>query len=1097
MTGLFAVVAAAEIPEYLESQFDIPDGFHVYRVATEDLTGGSYDITFDGQGRLLVGDGKNVRRLYDDDGDEVYDRFEIIASGLGGRGPQGLLVYGDRMYAVGGDGVQLFEGYEGGGKLVHKGRIGEPFHTGGDHSAHTVLRGHDGHLFFVTGDGGGVEDKLHITESTSPALFERSASVFRFSPDGSQWECVSTGGRNPPNLGMNYLGDLFSWDSDMEWHVNLPFYRPLRLNHWVRGGDQGWQGVGAYPEYYMDTLGPVLKTGRGSPTWGTFYEGAQFPDKYRNSYLVCDYLWKSASSGRYNIVGRLVSFHLERQGAGWEAEMQVFARPVKGAADQAGKPINFGLVDVDVAPDGSIFLSDHNQGIWRIFYDPNHSDSEAPPTINPEWQPSGNSTRELMNQLLSLDQPGAEWSRLREKSIREKMGSESDRLLGRIAMGSRSSHESRLRAIRLLAPNFKKLDDGFVTSLSRDDNPEIRAQGAWLLGLKSESSSMGNLVLLLSDEDALVRRRAAEGLTRYTNPQAAQALVDALNDPDRMVRYVAMNALSHLEAETFLDAEIEVESVQARMRILMATHLRRENPSNELLFSTLSGLISESALSSENHLDLLRILGVHRENIQSDEGLNQTVSQFIVQGFPDDNKSIRWEQIRLIGQFQIGEGFALLMDQLPSEPDPVTQFHLAEALSRLEDGWTDESAERLRVWFVNHQTGWFADFHGKGRQFPDFWGTVLNDYLGKHLDRVLAQLSEIDFNSQFGGILFDWLDYSAETGSRLIVEYRNRKDARTKRKLLTVLQDIGNPDTAAFLRGILEKSTDEEIRNIALRSLARMPVEESTRLLLAEGIRNPDLETAVVCARALSSYGVVIDRELADLLFTKQAQRPDATKPISFALRSLVKIKHPNYLSKSRNWNRDDIERAMTYWNQWFLDEYGIAFVGSGGSQMRQKSDDDLLAFFLEDRIAGGDFEEGRDVYHKVRCAECHGGEETIGMNARLFGPELTGVTRRLNRTELAEAIITPSKKIEDRFKGQEVILKNGLSYTGFVTAENEKELTFSTQERIVRILKAEIESQSAQSISIMPEGLLNSLSWNEIRDLLAFLGGLHPEGEE
>ncbi len=221
-------------PTNLTDQFDLPRGFHIYRAAGADLSGGSYDLCFDGEGRLLVGDGTAVRRLIDRDNDGVYDGYEVITTDLGPRGPQGLLVWGDRLYAVGGDGLQLFEGYRS-GTLIHRGRLGEKFNTGGDHDLHTVLRGHDGYLYLMAGNGAGIEGRRHITEATSPCLFEREASVFRVSTDGQKWEGIARGGRNPPNLGMNYLGELFSWDSDMEWHVGLPWYRPTRLNHWLIG----------------------------------------------------------------------------------------------------------------------------------------------------------------------------------------------------------------------------------------------------------------------------------------------------------------------------------------------------------------------------------------------------------------------------------------------------------------------------------------------------------------------------------------------------------------------------------------------------------------------------------------------------------------------------------------------------------------------------------------------------------------------------------------------------------------------------------------------------------------------------------------------
>src|SRR6185503_3433190 len=91
LLALFFARRAAHAAD-LTAAFELPPGFHIHKVAGAELSGGSYDITFDGQGRLLVGDKTAVRRLRDQDGDGVFDGYDIIATGLGPRGPQGLLV---------------------------------------------------------------------------------------------------------------------------------------------------------------------------------------------------------------------------------------------------------------------------------------------------------------------------------------------------------------------------------------------------------------------------------------------------------------------------------------------------------------------------------------------------------------------------------------------------------------------------------------------------------------------------------------------------------------------------------------------------------------------------------------------------------------------------------------------------------------------------------------------------------------------------------------------------------------------------------------------------------------------------------------------
>src|SRR2546429_9551974 len=169
MIWAFALLAAAQTNNQdLADRFELPPGFHIYRAAGPELSGGSYALTFDGEGRLLVGDGNAVRRLIDKDGDGAFDSFEVIATGLGWRGPQGLLVYDDRLYAVGGDGIQVFEGYRSGGALVHKGRIGNKIKHGGDHDAHTIFRGHDGCLYFMAGHRAGPQQRQPNPAETSP-----------------------------------------------------------------------------------------------------------------------------------------------------------------------------------------------------------------------------------------------------------------------------------------------------------------------------------------------------------------------------------------------------------------------------------------------------------------------------------------------------------------------------------------------------------------------------------------------------------------------------------------------------------------------------------------------------------------------------------------------------------------------------------------------------------------------------------------------------------------------------------------------------------------------------------------------------------------
>jgi putative heme-binding domain-containing protein len=841
--------------DFLDDQFELPAGFHIQRVATQEQSGASYDLCFDPQGRLLVGDGNAVRRLKDNDNDGVFDGFEVIATGLGPRGPQGLLVWGDRLYAVGGDGLQMFEGYDSGGPLVHRGRLGAKLSTGGDHDAHTILRGPDDHIYLMAGNGSGIRDRLHITESNSPVIFEREASVFRISPDGKKWECIGSGGRNPPSLGMNYLGELFSFDSDMEWHVGLPWYRPVRLNHWAVGGEQGWQEVGAYPPYYIDCLPGVLDVGRGSPNWGVFYEHHLLPQKYRDNFLVCDYRWKRESNDQYSTSGRLVAFYLKRAGAGWKATMETVARPKPNARDKNGKRIQFALVDIAVAPDGSLYLSDHNQGIWRI-----------------ACEPGGKHVQ------------------------------------------------------RVLEPW------------------EVRAKAAWWHGLRREVQP---LIALLRDKDPFVRRRAAEGLTRLPVAEARGPLIQALNDPERLVRYVAMCALAHHPLSQWLDQALAKKHPQTQMRALVAGLIRRESPPRDKLQSVIGSLIRMKGLSGEDQLDLLRVIALFPKAVGPE------IEEFLLARFPETDRNVRWEKIRLMSEFRVSKAFPVLLRELETETDHVTQFHIAQTMARLPAGWRHEEESRLVVWFLGTQQGWFAQFGGKGVEFPAFWQTVLTDFAANHRLAFLAASNRIDLASLLGTVLIDSLDVDA-------------------------------------LTALYETETVPEIKKKIARALKKFPGKAVAVAESAAAPRTPE------------------------------------------------------------------------------------------------KSDDEIHRFILTAK--GGDAMRGAKVYEALQCNSCHGGGVTPGREGRFFGPDLAGIAQRLTKAELADALVYPSKRVEDRFKGVEIEFADATPLTGFITDQTAETVTLADREQVHRIPRSKIRSINPQSSSLMPDKILNRLSWDELHDLLAFL---------
>lgn len=1070
--------AQAAGPVLVSDSFELPAHFEIYKAASPELTGGSYALAFDGQGRLLVGAGTELRRLLDRDNDGVYDGFETLAQGLGPRGPQGLLVVGDRLYAVGGDGIQLYEGYTNGSRLVHRGRIGPKVNTGGDHDAHTIFRGWDHSIYFMAGNGSGVEGTTHITSSNSPVLRAREASVFRFDPDGKNWECVATGGRNPPNLGLNYLAELFSLDSDMEWHVGLPWYRPVRLNHWVIGGDQGWQEVGAYPPYYLDCLPGIYDVGRGSPTWGTFYEHRQFQERYQDAWLVCDYRWKYPTADIYATTGRLLAFFLRPQGSRWTATMEVLARPRPSARDPSGNAIQFALVDVVVAPDGSLFLSDHNQGIWRIFQAPDRS--QRPPPINPPHEKRGRSAPEMRAELLSLPQPGAEWSRLREQELRRDLGPALD-LAGQ-ALDRSLPLKARLRAIRLVSAALPKLPPGFLDRLAEDGLFEIRSVAAWLAGNVGGRAGSLTASRLLGDAEPFVRRRAAETLTRCDPTPGLDALVGHLTDPDRTVAYVCMTALAHHPLAEWFDAAAARPEVDVKLRSLVAARIRAEPLDETKVLRLIAGLLPLQK-SPGQQLDFSRVLGLFQTNILHDSALTARVGKALLDQFPAADPPMFWEQARLLGEFRVEAAFGPLLNRLEQETNFVTQFHLAQAITRLPRGWSAGEEQRLLKWFLANQTGWFAEFSEKGVEFPDFWGTVLAEFGENHTGALLA--APVDLRSQIGSVALKLRARAPDGANDLLNLYRESADLPVRAKIVMALKPLKQPGVTRFAREEYGRAADLSLRSAFLDLLAAHCETAADAEILFEGIAHPDSNTARMCAEKLAALKPAVSESEARTVLTQLLTRRPLFRSLD-ALLSRLADEPPARLAGNEQDRQRERAQRETFWIDWYQRRFGKPFDRRAAeSAIREKPDEEVREVILGSAGQGGDWAIGREVYEKVQCQSCHGG--IPGREGRMFGPDLAGVTGRLTRQQLAEAMVYPSRDVPERYRAMLVVTDDD-SYTGFITEQNAEAITLSDAAGVHRVPRAQIKSMTPQPTSLMPDHLLNRLTAGEIRDLLAFL---------
>jgi putative heme-binding domain-containing protein len=139
------------------------------------------------------------------------------------------------------------------------------------------------------------------------------------------------------------------------------------------------------------------------------------------------------------------------------------------------------------------------------------------------------------------------------------------------------------------------------------------------------------------------------------------------------------------------------------------------------------------------------------------------------------------------------------------------------------------------------------------------------------------------------------------------------------------------------------------------------------------------------------------------------------------------------------------------------------------------------------------DTARGKRLFTETGCAQCH----RLGNEGGFVGPDLTAVSSRFDRRALLESIVEPSRVIAENYRSVTVTLKSGAIHDGRIVGEDAKSITLAINpvdpDQRRRLLKADIASQRVSEISPMPGGLLDTLTREEILDLLAWIesGGL------
>lgn len=141
----------------------------------------------------------------------------------------------------------------------------------------------------------------------------------------------------------------------------------------------------------------------------------------------------------------------------------------------------------------------------------------------------------------------------------------------------------------------------------------------------------------------------------------------------------------------------------------------------------------------------------------------------------------------------------------------------------------------------------------------------------------------------------------------------------------------------------------------------------------------------------------------------------------------------------------------------------------------------------IDKATKGRSFERGQAVFEAVQCAQCH----RFNTQGGSTGPDLTGVGNRFSPADVLESILLPSKVISDQYRATEFITKDHDVVVGTVESEDGEKIVVRTHPlspETVPVMKSNVTIRRPSAVSMMPEGLVDVLSKDEILDLIAYL---------
>ncbi len=304
----------------------------------------------------------------------------------------------------------------------------------------------------------------------------------------------------------------------------------------------------------------------------------------------------------------------------------------------------------------------------------------------------------------------------------------------------------------------------------------------------------------------------------------------------------------------------------------------------------------------------------------------------------------------------------------------------------------------------------------------------------------------------------------------------------------------GTPRFVELVRDFHVQDQDPALLEIAVENPNNSTGVEATRLILAS--RNSQLLASSLAgtnaAKVAEALGNTGDNQIVALLEPIVA---DSTRNVALrkqAVRALARVQEgaTSLLRLAKERKLPDDVRLVAGSELNSVRWANIKTEAAQALPLPQGQNSQPLPPISELIKMPGDAKRGAEVFRRdaVGCIKCH----QVNGEGIDFGPNLSEIGTKLGKDALYEAILDPSAGISFGFEAWQIELKSGNEAYGLIVSDTAEEIAVKSQGGIVtRYKKFDVVKREQQKLSIMPSGLQQTMSTQDLVDLVEYLSSL------